>query len=291
MLVELEQEVCSHCRTPRDDMEMEEGRALVRNEELRLKRRPKRIAAGVSAVVLLGSIWLLRGVWTPPLIDSWNRFQAEVEETRQPSHWLKDKPALTAAAPPAVTFQPARTALPIAVSSFVYLNQSGASPAHQAPPVPPEPAPGPAPEAPPPPSPPVANLPTPPRPLGPGEMRVQGTVYDLATIRPVGRATVKFEAPSIHAQWEALTDMAGRYEVHLFKSPDDTVTVMIEAPGYRKGLLEDRDPPFRDRSPQARADIIAETIDSDLEAVPLRHRESERIVRLDLVLVPLTERK
>lgn len=286
MLVELEQEVCSHCRTPRDDMEMEEGRALVRNEELRRKRRPKRIAAGVGAVALLGSIWLLRGVWTPPLIDSWNRFQAEVEKTRQPSHWLKGQPALTAAAPP-VTIQPSRTAVPIAVSSFVYLNQSGAPPAPQATPAPAEPSS----EAPPPP-PPLGHSPPPPsRQLGPGEMRVQGFVYDLATSRPVGNTTVKFDAPAIHSEWTALTDSAGRYEVYLFKSHDHPVTVMIEAPGYRKGLLEDRDPPFRDRSQQSRKDFIAETVDSDLEAVPLRHRESERIVRLDLVLVPLAEKK
>lgn len=295
MLVELEQEVCTHCRTPRDDMEMEEGRALVRNEELRLRRRPKRIAAGVAAAVLLGSAWLLRGVWTPPLVRVWSEFQAEVEKTRQPDHWLKGKaaspllapvviPAASpAAAPAALSFPAARLPAQVAVSSFIFI-KSNAPPAQ--------------PEPPPPPAPPLAILPPPPvaapaalHPPAPGEVRVHGTVYDLATRRPVKDANVRFESRKTEARWEAMTNAAGRYEVNLFKNGADAITVMIEAPGYRKGLLEDRDPPYRERSQQAREDLIAETIDSDLEPVPLRHRESEQIVALDLVLVPLAEKK
>lgn len=301
MLVELEQEVCTHCRTPRDDMEMEEGRALARNEELRQRQRPKRIAAGVAAAVLLGSAWLLRGVWTAPLVRVWSEFQAEVEKTRQPDHWLKGRsvspllapvvlPAASPAAPPAET--PARVPAQVAVSSFIYI-QSSAPPAPYIPP--------PHTEPPPPPAPPLALLPPPPAPAppqavalhppGPGEVRVHGTVYDLATRQPVKDANVRFESRRTDARWEAMTNSAGRYDVILFKNHSDAITVMIEAPGYRKGLLEDRDPPYRERSQQAREDLIAETIDSDLEPVPLRHRESEQIVALDLVLVPLAEKR
>lgn len=297
MLVELEQEVCTHCRTPRDDMEMEEGRALVRNEELRRRRRPKRIAAGVGAALLLASVWLLRSVWTAPLDRVWSEFQAEVEKTRQPDYWLKGRssspllaPVVIPADSPAAPAPAARLPAQVAVSSFIYI-QASAPPPHHAPPAPPEPAP------PAPPLailyPPVAAAPPPVTllPPGPGEIRVHGTVYDLATRQPVKDVNVRFESRRAAARWEAMTNSAGHYEVLLIKLNPDVITVMIEAPGYRKGLLEDRDPPYRERSQQAREDLIAETIDSDLEAVPLRYRESEQIVPLDLVLVPLTVKK
>lgn len=302
MLVELEQEVCTHCRTPRDDMEMEEGRALVRNEELRQRQRPKRIAAGMAAAVLLGSTWLLRGVWTAPLTRAWNEFQAEVEKTRQPDYWLKGRssspllapvgipaPSQAASAPP-LSSAASRFQAQVAVSSFIYI-QSSVPPAHLASPAQPEPPPVPAPPlaiAPPPAaSAPAVML----HPPGPGEVRVHGTVYDLATRQPVKDVNVRFESRKTDARWDAMTNAAGRYEVNLFKNASDAITVMIEAPGYRKGLLEDRDPPYRERSQQAREDLIAETIDSDLEPVPLRHRESEQIVALDLVVVPLDGKK
>lgn len=288
MPVGLEQEVCSHCRTPRDDMEMEEGRALVRREELRRRRRPKLIAAGAAAAVTLAAAWLLRGLILGPLLVAWSEFRIEVEKTRQPSHWLKDRPPLLG---PAVSGAPSAAAsIPagrVAVSSFVYLAASGPADA---------PAPGPAPAPDPETSRATAFTPTPlaapdapsdPAPaLGPGELRVQGMVYDLATNRPLEGVKVRFQHRNSGATWEALTNPAGRYHVGLYKNASDAIVVMIEAPGYRKGLLEDRDPPYRERSFQARKDVIAETTESDLEAVPLRHRESARIVDLDLVLVP-----
>ncbi|MDD5302345.1 MAG: carboxypeptidase-like regulatory domain-containing protein [Elusimicrobia bacterium] len=278
MLVGLEEEICPHCRAPRDDMEMEEGRAFVRKEELRLKRRPKIIAARVVAAVLLASVWFLRGFVTAPLGSAWREFQAEVEKTRQPSHWIKDK----AVEPPTAS----NTRPEVAVSSFIYLNAPPPAPQGPAEP-PPDPAAAAAPAA-------VVATPLSviadpayaPPPPSPGELRIHGQVYDLETKLPVNNAKVQFRQPRSDAKWEATTDAAGRYQVGLYKDPSDGILVMIEAPGYRKGLLEDRDPPYRERSPQSRADLIAETVDSDLEAVPLRYKESAQIVELDLVLVP-----
>lgn len=292
MPVGLEEEICSHCRTPRDDMEMEEGRALVRREEARRKRRPKLIAAGVAAGVLLAAAWLLRGLVLGPLLVAWSDFQIEVEKTRQPSHWLKGKPPLVAPAAPASSAVSA--AVPdstgrVVVSSFVYLDPGGPAGAR---------AEAPASDQPPAVDPahasafvqtPLAAPETPPDPaltLGPGELLVQGMVYDLATRRPVGGVRVKFQQRRGDAAWAATTNAEGRYHVGVYKNATDAIVVMIEAPGYRKGLLEDRDPPYRERSVQARTDLIAETTESDLEPVPLRHRESARTVDLDLVLVP-----
>lgn len=281
MPVGLDQEVCSHCRTPRDDMEMEEGRALVRKEELRRRQRPKRVVAGVAAAVLLTTAWLLRGLVIGPLLVAWSDLRIEIEKTRQPSHWVKPRtfpPSPVAAAP-----------APVAVSSFVYLGTNSPAPVSFAP------RPADPPEA----APagvsavvatPFPDLSTPPEPqlsLTPGELHVRGTVYDLATGRPVPSVRVQFQVGRSEARWEVTTNAAGRYQVGVLKNLSEVVVVMIEAPGYRKGLLEDRDPPYRERSASARADVMAETTESDLEPVPLRYKESAQIVDLDLVLVPL----
>ncbi|MBI2788452.1 MAG: carboxypeptidase regulatory-like domain-containing protein [Elusimicrobia bacterium] len=281
MPVGLDQEVCSHCRTPRDDMEMEEGRALVRKEELRRRRRPRLIAAGVAAAVLLTIAWLLRGLVLGPLLVAWSDLQIEIEKTRQPSHWVKPRtfpPAPVAAAPAHV-----------AVSSFVYLGtNSPASVSFAQEPAQPPPARASAVVATTLPD--LTPAPEPALSLGPGELHVRGTVYDLATGRPVPSVRVRFQQTRSDARWEATTNAAGRYQVGVYKNPSDAVVVMIEAPGYRKGLLEDRDPPYRERSASARADVMAETTDSDLEPVPIRYKESAQVVDLDLVLVPLAKK-
>ncbi|MCM2303323.1 MAG: carboxypeptidase-like regulatory domain-containing protein [Elusimicrobia bacterium] len=266
-------------------MEMEEGRALVRNEEARLKRRPKIIAAGAAAAVLLTVAWLLRGLVLGPILVAWSDFQIEVEKTRQPDHWVK-KPVYPSAAIPLPPSAPA----PVAVSSFVYLNAGapGTTQAAHAAPPPPAPAPAAPREAQP------AILPPPAPafpakskdPPSPGEIYIQGLVYDLRTNAPVKNVTVRFEQPRGGSRWEALTNEDGRYWVSIFKDSPEDLVVTIEAPGYRKGLLEDKDPPYRDRSPPARASIMAETVDSDLDPVPLRYRDGEQIIDLDLVLVP-----
>src|SRR4051812_19273581 len=72
--VGLDEEICPHCRTPRDDMEIEEGRALARKEALRLKRRPRRVAYAAAALCALACAWLLRGRMIGPLRASWREF-------------------------------------------------------------------------------------------------------------------------------------------------------------------------------------------------------------------------
>jgi hypothetical protein len=291
MLLELDEVVCPHCRTPRDDMEMEEGRALVQKEELRLKRRPKLIKAGVAVVVLLAAAWLLRARITDSLAAAWRDFAAEVAKTQEPSHWnMKRGPEPLAA----VSSKPE-----VAISSFIYLNTSSPSSEYAAAAPDPDPAPAsaPAPEA-------ATHIPSPvvatplPQPAAPpnptanpmpGELRVHGMVYDLKTKVPLQNVKIKFQQRQSGSIWETTTDTRGHYQVGIFKNIADLVTVMIEAPGYRKGLLEDQDPPYRERAPQSRADLIAETTDSDLEAVPLRYPDSAQIVKLDLVLIPLAK--
>lgn len=284
MLMGLDEVICSHCRTPRDDMEMEEGRALVQKEELLLKRRPRLIKAGIVIAILLASAWLLRVRISDSLTAVWRDFAAEVEKTQEPSHWNMKRaqdPLAASNSKPEVT-----------VSSFIYLNTSSPAPAYAA--AAPDPAPAPPPKL-------VAPVPSavvatpltgPPAPPDlpanqwPGELRVHGIVYDLATKVPVHNVKIQFQQKQSGSKWEATTDARGRYLLGINKNVSDLVTVMIEAPGYRKGLLEDQDPPYRERSHQSRADLIAETTDNDLEAVPLRYPDSAQSIKLDLVLIP-----
>jgi hypothetical protein len=263
---------------------MEEGRALIQKEEMRLKRRPKLIKAGILVAVLLASAWLLRVRISASLTAAWRDFSAEVEKTQEPSHWNKKG----AFEPPAAT-----TSKPeVAVSSFIYLNTS--SPGHSYAASAPDPAPEPSPETAArvpsavvaTPLPPLAPPPSVTTNLMPGELRVHGTVYDLQTRMPVHNVIVQFLQKQGGAKWETQTDARGHYQVGIYKNASDLVSAMIEAPGYRKGLLEDQDPPYRERSVQARTDLIAETTDNDLEAVPVRYPDSAQIIKLDLVLIP-----
>lgn len=273
MLLGAEEMACAHCRTPREEAPSAESLEHAEKEALRAKRRRRLVAAAVVAA-LAGGAWLARG----RLAASWQEFADEVERTRQPGHWKKaPEPEALAAAP---SPPPA-----VAVSSFVYLNP-GSPPPQEAPA---EPAPAP---------PPVMLTAAPfvvaystdvEAPESPLQVRVHGTVYDLATALPVPGVKIQFFQQQNNWSLDATTDASGRYQLDLFKSVTEAGTFMIEAPGYRKGLLEDRDPPYRERSARARAELIEETVESDLEPVPLRFRPGERLVALDFVVVPLAK--
>lgn len=273
MLLELDEVVCPHCRTPRDEREIEEGIERVQKEAELARKKPRAVKLAAAAAVLCAAVWLAGGRIAGFAAHAWNEFAAEVEKTRQPGHWRKsaDPLSIAPAAPAAAAAKPEVT-----VSSYIYLAT---------------PSPAPAPAAPPPaepltPTPKVGVVILPPSqpPQSPNELRVQGEVYDLETALPVPNVVVRFTQNS--SAWEATTDSTGRYQIGIFKNMPGQISVMIEAAGYRKGLLEDQDPPYRERSAASRAGRIAETADSDLDPVPLRFRPSAETVQLDLVLVP-----
>jgi hypothetical protein len=261
-------------------MELEEGKALVRKEELRLQRRPKLIKAGIAAAALLSLAWFFRGAVKEPLHTKWNEFQVEVEATREPAHWLKERRPLAAALVQPVQQAPAFTVQPIAL--LTNANPQEAS----------EPQPG---RAPLPPAEPTAvdppavlavAAPVPPAPLV-NNRAWYGVVYDLVTLRPLPAATIVLKKEG-RTLTSTSTDREGHYQIQLYREGGDgAVSVTVEkTPGYREGVLEDRDPPLRERSPEDRKMILDETTDNDLEPVPMRCKESAEIVQLDLVLVP-----
>lgn len=253
-------------------MEIEEGRALARREERRRKRRPKLIAAAVAAAVILALGWWQRRLVTVPLAAAWGDFMVEVEKTRDPRlHFTPERPAVAAE---------------VAVSSFAYAAPAPsfgwAEPERAAAPAAPSLEPTPAP---PPPPPDAEPPPAPSPPEGATQHRFYGVVYDLATKKPVANIKLLFKPSGGEDGWPAVTNSSGHYQWDLYES-QALMTVWVEAPGYRKGLLEDKDPSFRERSRESRDQLIEETTDSDLEPVPLRYAPRARVVPLDLALVP-----
>lgn len=281
MLMATDEAVCVHCRTKRGDREAEEALERLREADLEAKRRRKRVAAAAIAGTLLAAVWLTRGLLAGAIGSAWTDFAAEVEKTRSPGNW-KGTPSDPVPAP--------RPAPEIGVSSAIFLDpgNGGGFPYYPSDAPEPEKA-EPAAVA--------ADLTAPAAELeilpsgNPDEVRIHGKVYDLATGLPVGGAQVRFMM-NAHSRGATTTDPAGRYQMSVSRSqePSDVTLVTVEAAGYRTGLIEDKDPPYRERSSQSRADLIAETVDSDLEPVPVRYPPSAGVVRLDIVLVPLAKK-
>lgn len=279
--VELETVVCPHCRTPRDDMELEEGRALAQRLERERLARPRRVAIRVALAVAVLVAWILRRHVTVPLAASWDSFMQEVEKTRQPGHWV----AQPVQPPPAVFGVPEHAAS----ASTVYLPRVTAPPPpSNAPPIAAAPpAPQPPPSFPAEPEPVPAAPPEPP-PAAPNTMRIfYGVVYNGLTGMAVPNATVLYKNATGQVGW-AKTSAAGHYHISLSRGyqSGEVLASVAPVPGGSPGLFEDKDPPVRERAPESRRSLMEETVDSDLEPTPVRFKEDDDVVQLDLVLVP-----
>jgi len=289
MLVGLEEVVCPHCRTPRDDMELEEGLALVRQEELRRLRRPKLIKAGLAFAALLAAAWCLRGVIREPLNAKWAEFQEEVEKTREPSHWLKDAqplPVLSQDTPRSDPQPHAFQTIPPAARFTLDARVEDAPPksASIASIEPVAPTTSSVTFA-------VAVAAPTPKPPAESDRSWYGVVYDLMTLQPLPAVRIMFKMDGQTVNY-TMTDLQGHYNIALNRDNygNRTLSVTVDnPPGYRAGVLEDRVPPLRDRSSADRKAILEETTDNDLEPVPLRYSGNADIVELDLVLVPVVK--
>ena len=145
----------------------------------------------------------------------------------------------------------------------------------------------------------AARPPEPPRiavrPDEPGEppdgvLRLYGIIYDMKTLKPILNAVVTLTGPPSGSA--ATTDQDGHYQLD-FALPgvgadanDPQVIVGVSAPGYREGQIEDPDPPYLLWPLKKRLGYMAELTPADMAAVTLRHRPSDTIIPLDLVLVP-----
>lgn len=114
---------------------------------------------------------------------------------------------------------------------------------------------------------------------------VYGVVYDLKTAEALPNALLLFAAPYANPQ-EVQTDEQGHYAMTLPNGiVGGTLTVTVKAPGY-EGQTEDADPPYYERPESERRAALEQLAPSDLEPQPLRFRESDMVVRLDLVVAP-----
>lgn len=287
MPVGLDEEICPHCRAPRDDMEMEEGRALVREHERRLKRRPKLIAAGFAIVLLLCLVWFARARIADACATAWRDFAAEIEKTRDPSRYAAAQPSSLAIS--GSSAGPAKLPDEPAISSFVYLGGAGSqtmamtvsepviaggTPESRA-----QTAVAPAPALT------ATAAPVPPHPGG-QTRRFYGVIYDIDSLKPIGGAKIRFAPKSSDHGWTAISDDQGRYQIDFSNGVDSGLFVSAEVPGYSPGLLEDKDPPLLERTREARLAIMSELTEGDLDPIPLRFRESADLVEFNLIVVP-----
>jgi hypothetical protein len=232
-----------------------------------LAERRARLSARLRKVgIALAALLSLLGWQRRALTEAWTSFIAEIEQTRNPGPRAEASGA--SVAPPHVD-----------ISSFVYLASTPASapadPALTAPP-------------------PIADAVAPPSPKIPADehsRRFYGVVYDVATLKPVAGAKLVFKMSGAENGWPVTTNALGHYQRDLVKATVEIpmVVEVTPVPGYRKGQLEDTDPPLRQRSHSARRGVLEETTDYDLEPVPLRYQKDAVIVSLDLVLLPVRQ--
>jgi hypothetical protein len=145
----------------------------------------------------------------------------------------------------------------------------------------------PLPPPPPAPKPVVAHPTEPPRsPHPPSESkRVYGVVYDIATVFPVAGARLSF-VDSRGSPYEISTDASGRYHIDLPGACMGVAySVAAAASGYRKGQIEDTDPPYFEKTAEQRGAALEQLTPSDMTAFSLRCRASARVVELGIVLV------
>ncbi|MEQ1920379.1 MAG: carboxypeptidase-like regulatory domain-containing protein [Elusimicrobiota bacterium] len=267
----LAEEVCPHCRRPRDENEIEKGHEDARQEAIRLKDRPRRILVRVTAAAAVAGAltlaWSSRDAAAVRFQAAWTDFNVEVQRARDPLSHAK----------------PQTTADPSLLSDVAASLSNPENPVNPAKPA--NPAPVAVHVAPPVETPDATPPAPPPAPMQDMECMVYGVVYDLATKKSVAHARIIFRTADSATQ-EAVTNENGHYFIPLRKNPGFLTTAMIEARGYRRGLLEDKDPPFRERSFEDRVAVMDETLDSDLDPVPIRYPPRARLISLDLVLVP-----
>lgn len=271
----LDQEVCGHCRRPRDEFEIEEGRERVRQEALRRQERPRRMLRFAALFLIIGGAafagWTRRAQFVSRVQKAKMDFAAEVERTRNLNG--RDPGAVVGPAEGLASSKPA-----VAASSVVALGSSPAS-ASAAPPAPPAPVPD------------VVAATPPSPPSSTSERRLYGIVYDLVTKKPIKAAVVRFDNNS-GMHWETTTDALGQYQLDIYRHFSPSVlTTRVSATGYRNGHIEDQFTGYYEQSEKSRLRLAADITDDELEPVPFDFAESADVLERNLVLVPEKKRK
>ena len=261
--LELAQEVCPSCRRPRNADEIELGRREAAASYERRKALPLKLLGYATLLAAVAALYVNRTSLLAHAGRLRAGFDAELEKASDPAG-LSPRPTETAVA----AMEQARaeaaatpTATPAAPAATPAASPLPAAAALAEPP--------PTPDAPP------NNM-----------RRFYGVVYDLATLRPVARASVRISHKRGAALTTAITSPAGHYSVDVYLDDLERGVVMsASAVGYREGQLEESGAPYRERPLDSREKTAEETADADLSALLLPGGDS-RAVPLDLVLLP-----
>lgn len=118
----------------------------------------------------------------------------------------------------------------------------------------------------------------------PRELRVQGTVFDIVTLKPVPDVEIIFTDPATGHRAATGTDAEGRYRARL-PAADGGFDLTVSHPDYEPKYVLDGVPSFKDLS---RKDRIQAALD---EGRTLQHKEliesAQDKTRRDLALIPL----
>ncbi len=294
----LDEEVCPHCRRPRDEREIERGKQALIDEESRLRNRPKVLALRSAALLAATVLFFSRHALYQAAAELKNRGSAEIERYSDPDFIagrpplatgpVLDVPALapdakpSAEAPPPpsprmVFTAPSRPAPVMAPAAAAPAGPSTASAS-------PRPAHARAARA----RKRRAVLPPPPAAPSLGQFLFYGIVFDMATAAPIARARVTIRLAAGEMDGSTLTDENGYYEIRVaHRTSENSFFVEASAPGYREGQVEDHDPSWLEATDEARLTAMGELTGHDLDPIPRNPPDGDGLVSLDLLMLPV----
>lgn len=276
----LDEEVCPHCRRPRDELEIERGKQDLADAALRERRRPYVLAARAAAGLALLGLFLARHLIAGRARAVLSRGSAEIERYRDPDYIAGRPPGTTK--PAMAEEPPAPEPLPAPVRTPAAPAQPAFRPAPAAP--------APPPAAPTKPAAPARRKAGPaPVPVPPGNVSwvFYGVVYDMATADAVAGAKVRVRRDGESWGVTALSDQNGVYRVYVPRNfGEEVFLVEATAPGYRAGQVEDREPPWRESPEKERLEAMSELTGHDLDPIPRRPKEGDGLLGVDILLLP-----
>ena len=114
---------------------------------------------------------------------------------------------------------------------------------------------------------------------------LDGTVFDLLSLRPAANAKLSFENRASGEVFTAKTDARGRYKISLPRLADGGYWVSVNAKGYDGQYLEQSSPPFASRTRAGREEAAYEATQSQILHVPV-FLDKEVSLEYDLALLP-----
>jgi hypothetical protein len=297
----LDEELCPHCRRPRDEREIEQGKLDLVEAEAKRKGYPRLVALRLAAVAGLMALFFARHLLSNGLESLTHRGSAELDRYTDPDFVAGRSP--NAGVPVAETSTPildaaaAATGEPPASARLVFSAPPATTPAPStqtviaAPAAPPAP---PSAKAPPP----VAAAPrkarTAPPPPAPSSTNwlFYGVVYDMATGLAIPHAKVVIHHPNEDTGLNAATDANGFYRLYIPRGiGGNDYLIEATARGYRQGQAEDREPYWRDAADAVRLSAMNELTGHDLDAIPRKPENEDGLVEVDMALLPQPAKK